>query len=106
MDENPPQSIDTDHGKVFICPDYFDISVVSDTRNIFQGLLDEKPEAIILNTESMEMIDTAAMQLLVAFVNDAKKYAINISYQLGNDVMCRTASTLGLIDHLGLECNN
>ena len=105
MDVSPLEITEKGNGKSVIFPEYFDISVVSDIKSIFAELLAVKPDLITLNTERMEMIDTAGMQLLLAFVIDAKKNDINISYQLGDDCMCRTASTLGLIEHLGLECN-
>ncbi len=104
MAANSLEIIDMDNGKMFICPDYFDISIVSDAKNIFKGLLDEKPETISLDTKKMESIDTAAMQLLFVFINDAKKKGININFQIDDDSLCRTASVLGLSKHLGLNC--
>lgn len=106
MDEGPLQVTDSNNGKSIACPDYFDISVVSEVREVFQGLIKEKPATLTLNMEKIELIDTAAMQLLIAFINDAKSAGIEIKYQGENEAVCKAANTLGLLKHLEIECNN
>jgi len=105
MDENPLKITATEYGQVITCPEYFDIGVVSDVRESFRQIVDGKPGSITLDTENTEIVDTAAMQLLVALVNDAKNNGINVSYQGENDCLCKAATALGLVQHLGLECD-
>jgi len=105
MVENPLKITESEHGQVITCPDYFDISVVSDARESFQRVVDGNPACITLDTDHTEMVDTAAMQLLVAFVKDAKNNGISVSYQGENDCVCRAAQALGLVEDLGLDCS-
>ena len=104
MDGNATEIVDSEHGKVVICPEYFDISTVSDVKNVFLSLLDEKPNLIVLNTEKMATIDTAAMQFLTSFVTDARKLGIEINYQDVEGSLGCAASSLGLSKHLGVDC--
>lgn len=58
---------------------------------------------VVLEADSIEKADTAALQLLSAFVNDAKAKGLAVQWRQPSAVLLRSAELLGLTEFLGLS---
>ncbi len=56
-----------------------------------------------INAQSVEIIDTASLQLLCAFVNQTKLTGQSIYWIKPSDALITCARLLGLEKHLGIE---
>ena len=104
MSSDNIQIIDTEQAKVLKCPDYFDISLVADLHDSLRQLIEDKPARVILDSQDIEIVDTAILQTLCAFIQDAGQADIDVSWSNVTDVVCQSAHLLGLAPALNLEC--
>ena len=54
----------------------------------------------------VEVIDTTALQLLLAFVREVRTSGNNVNWQSSSQALCETAKLSGLINELGLEARH
>ncbi len=83
----------------------FNIREVAAVYTELQQLLD-KAVNVELDFEDVDVVDTAAIQLLVAFTREARKRGASISWQQPSAALYRSAELLGLSQELGLPDNN
>ncbi len=74
--------------------------VAARTRELQQLL--EQDAQVELDFEDVDIVDTAAIQLLVAFTKEAHKRGVAISWQQPSAALLRSAELLGLSQELGL----
>ena len=63
----------------------------------------QKNRSVIVNASAVEMIDTAMLQLLVAFVRKLQDQGIKISWAKPSDELMSRAELLDLKEHLNLD---
>ncbi len=63
-------------------------------------LVDDKP--VIIDASMVEMVDTAILQLLLAFVNQLHANNTEVLWDSPSSEFCNRVDTLGLVDSLGL----
>lgn len=78
-----------------------DISQAADLRDRLLALL-EKRDPVVLNASAVQHIDTAAMQILAAFMCQARTDKIKVTWKQPSDSMCDSARLLGLSELLDL----
>ena len=83
----------------------FSIREVAAVYTELQQLL-EQDVRVELDFEDVDVVDTAALQLLVAFTKEAHKRGVSISWQQPSAALFRSAELLGLSQELGLPDNN
>jgi ABC-type transporter Mla MlaB component len=84
------------------CEESMDISIVSSYRTQFiEALASEK--TIVLDGALIERADTAALQLLSVFFNDANAQQQEIRWKSPSEALCRSAAMLGLSKLLHLQ---
>ena len=104
MSSDSIQIIDTEQAKIMKCPDYFDISLAADLHDSLQKLIEDKPARVILDSQDIEIVDTAILQTLCAFIVDAGQADIDVCWDNVTDVVCQSAHLLGLAPALNLKC--
>lgn len=62
-----------------------------------------QPQAIVLDASGVDAVDTAAIQLLLAFVHEAQAKGAALTWRSPSDALCETAELLGVADHLNLD---
>ncbi len=62
----------------------------------------EQNSTIVVDAEKVESIDTAALQLLAAFVNSIGQQANRIEWKNPSVIFCEMADLLDLSEHLGI----
>ncbi len=84
------------------CGNTLDISTV---KTLWESLLPalEEKKPIVFVTENISSADTAALQLLLAFVNDARASGVAFSWGEPSEVLQFSAKILGLSDQLSLQ---
>lgn len=87
--------------RIIDCPAQMDIAGVSPLYEFLRSLGDES--ALVLKADEVERIDTATLQLLVAFVRDAKHRQVSVSWQSPTAIVYEAAGLLGVKNELGLE---
>jgi len=87
--------------RVIDCPTQMDIAGVSPLCELLRSLGDE--QALVFKADEVERIDTATLQLLVAFVRDAKSRQVSVNWQSPSAVVYEAAGLLGVRNELGLE---
>lgn len=80
---------------------HFNIKEVAETRKQLQSALDNCT-SVQLDFTDVEVVDTAALQLLLAFTNDARKREVSIVWNQPAEALYRSAELLGLANELGL----
>ncbi len=105
MTQNDPQDTPPEAQAPVVCADSLDISRVADLRQeLLQALASDGP--VVLDAAAVERADTAALQLLLAFFNEARGRGVVARWQAPSPALCRAAADLGLVAGLGLaECN-
>jgi anti-anti-sigma regulatory factor len=78
-----------------------DITMVLQYHEKLNQCLKDKKQ-IILNAEKIERIDGAGLQLIVAFIMEAKKLNLQIAWAGISEVFKRNADILGVSDKLAL----
>jgi anti-anti-sigma regulatory factor len=77
---------------------------VRDVVALRSQLLDviDSAAAVIIDAAQLERIDTAALQVLAAFVRDRRKQQQEVLWLNVNDALSEAAQTLGLLAALGI----
>jgi ABC-type transporter Mla MlaB component len=84
------------------CSESMDISVVETLQaQLIEAL--ESGQTVVLDAHQVERADTAALQVLSAFFQDAKTQAQKIEWKEPSDALCRSAALLDLSNVLNLE---
>ena len=84
-----------------LCEEVLDISSASELRDqLLQALVSERP--VVLDAEHVERVDTAALQVLSAFVRDAGAHDQAVRWHAPSQSLQRSAALLGLAGVLGL----
>ena len=63
----------------------------------------EQSESIQMDASDVISVDTATLQLLVAFVQDARARGLGVQWARPSQSFCQTAALLDLERYLGLE---
>ena len=79
------------------------INSASDTRGKYADLLNEQSDEIVIDASSVEMIDTAMLQLLYAFVNDLKARNTKVIWKNPSSELIDRSRLLGLVDKMGIS---
>ena len=79
-----------------------DISTVGELRNILLLALEDKQPVRLAGTD-IARADTAALQMLSAFIKDAKAQAQEVAWEAPSAALLEAAQLLGLSGVLGLE---
>lgn len=87
--------------RIIDCPAQMDIAGVSPFYEFLRSLGDE--QTLVFKADEVERIDTATLQLLVAFVRDATNRQVSVNWQSPSAVIYEAAALLGVSNELGLE---
>ncbi|NOZ53390.1 MAG: STAS domain-containing protein [Gammaproteobacteria bacterium] len=83
------------------CGESIDISVVMAWREKLLEILSAK-SAVLLEANSVEKFDTAGLQVMVAFIKDAKVQGLSVQWLNPSDVIRRAATLTDLTTALEL----
>jgi len=84
------------------CEESLDISTVKELHSLLVQVLAAK-QPVVLEGAEVTRVDTAALQVLGAFFQDARAQGISVSWQTPSDALKRSAALLGLTGLLGLS---
>lgn len=84
------------------CEESLDISTVAELRALLLQALEGK-QPVVLEAAEITRIDTSALQVLVAFFQDARAQEIPVRWQAPSEVLRRSASLVGLTKLLELD---
>lgn len=85
-----------------ICDEMLDISVVTELRaHLLEALAAKYP--VRLDGSAVERADTAVLQVLTAFFQDARAQDISVQWTSASDALIRSAELLGIADILVLK---
>ncbi len=88
-----------------VCEEMLDISVVGELRAHLLEALAAK-HSVTLDGSAVERADTAVLQVLTAFFQDARSQDIPVQWTAASDVLIRSAELLGITDILVLHQYN
>ena len=87
------------------CSESLDISGVTEMKaQLVQAL--EVQQVVVLDAHEVERADTAALQLLCAFFQDANAQTQAVEWKDPSEALCRSAALLDLSKVLNLETNS
>ena len=78
-----------------------DISAVADLHEELKKLF--KHEKVVLDVENVERIDTTSLQLLYAFIQEAKVNNVEVAWRSPSEAMTNSARLLGMEEALQLD---
>jgi phospholipid transport system transporter-binding protein len=87
---------------VIPCEEALDISTVSELRALLLPLL-EQQQPVVLSAAQVTRVDTAALQVLSAFFQDARSRDLAVRWQEPSEAVQRAARLLDLTHTLGLD---
>jgi len=99
-DQSEPAPEQT-NATVISCGESIDITTVMTWRDKLLEILSVAPD-VVFEAESVEKIDTAGLQVLVAFMKDARVKGLSVTWSNPSDVLCRAAMLTGFADVLEL----
>lgn len=100
-DSTPPENTDAET-HVIQCADVLDIAVADELKaTLLKGLETKLPISLV--AADVERADTAALQVLVAFFNEAKVQGVTVEWLEPSEGMRESARILGLTNELQLE---
>ena len=79
-----------------------DISSVAEFRATLLDVLASRLP-IVLDAAVVERVDTAALQVLTAFIQDARGQGLQVRWGSPSQALVHSAGLLGLVEVLGLE---
>lgn len=88
-----------------VCGEVMDIASVAEFHIPLMEALALKQD-VELDASQVERVDTAALQMLSCFVQDAHAQQKSVHWRAPSDVFCYSAALLGLSDLLNLEKNS
>ncbi len=77
------------------CGEVMDIAAMAEFRLQLVESLASK-QAVVLDASQVERADTAALQVLTAFIQDAHAQQQVVQWKAPSEAMCRSAALLGL----------
>ncbi len=84
------------------CGETLDISQAATLHaSLTDALAGRRP--VTLDVSSVAQADTAALQVLCAFVRDAHAANLTVTWRQPSEIFCRTANLMGLNECLGLQ---
>lgn len=97
---------DTGHSEKHIiqCGEVMDIASAAELKQSLVKAL-QSSQSIVLVAGQVERADTAALQLLSAFVHDATFRGVTVEWRDPSAALCQSAQLLGLLDELQLKTN-
>lgn len=90
--------------KIIECGEVLDISVTAELRTQLLTVLESK-KSVMLDASQVERADTAALQVLSAFVQDANSQQQTVQWKKPSEALFRSAELLGLSGLLKLTTN-
>ena len=84
------------------CGEVLDIASVAAFRDQCLAALETKQD-VTLKADELERADTAALQVLAAFFQDAAAQEQNVQWQAPSEVLQESAALLGLTEQLHLQ---
>jgi ABC-type transporter Mla MlaB component len=81
------------------------IAMVADLHTRLRPFLQQK-ESVEIDASEVALVDTAALQLLVAFVKELRDRDVAVTWNKPSDTFCEIARLLDLSDLLGLDQKN
>lgn len=101
VDETPTTS-ETDTTSHIVCDEMLDIAVAAELRaHLLEALAEKQP--VTLDGGAVERADTAALQVLTAFFQDARSQGIEVQWSSASAALSRAAELLGIADILELK---
>jgi len=91
-----------DKESVVRLPPALRIADVAELHELLEPKLHAKGE-VIIDASDVEMLDTAALQLLSAFMTERRSQDGKLTWRAPSEAFCTGASLLGLESHLGLS---
>lgn len=88
-----------------VCGETMDISMVANVHSQLVEAL-ASGQTITLDGKQVERADTAALQTLVAFFQDATAENKTVQWIAPSEILCRSAALLGLSELLHLELSS
>ena len=87
---------------VFELPPYFGIAQVAATKESMQSFLQSSGGEIEIQAEDVDSIDTAALQLLISFIKEAKSKGKNIKWGSTSGKLESSVELLAIKEELGI----
>jgi ABC-type transporter Mla MlaB component len=87
---------------IFELPPYFGIAQVAVTKESMQAFLQNSTEEIEIEAEDVESIDTAALQLLLSFIKEAKLKNKSIKWKSMSDKLEGSIELLAIKEDLAI----
>ncbi len=87
--------------QTIVCDEVLDIAIAAALRDtLLQALQGEAP--VVLQADGVSRADTAALQVLTAFFQDARSQGLTVRWEAPSTALQRAAQLLGLNDVLDL----
>ena len=86
------------------CGEVVSIATMAEFHPLLMQALAAK-QTVVLNASHLERVDTAALQVLSAFVQDAKSQQQDVRWKEPSESLCQAAELVGLSGLLNLERN-
>ena len=88
----------------FSLPKSINISSEAKLHQELEGVLNhDDHDGITLSAADVHKTDTAGMQLLLLFINEAKNSKLNVKWHQPSSSLCNAARLLGIRDTLGIQ---
>jgi ABC-type transporter Mla MlaB component len=87
------------------CGEVLDISAVAEFHGVLKKSLASK-KSVLLDASAVERADAAALQLLTAYFQDAKRLKKSVEWDSPSDALCSSAALLGLSEILDLAARH
>lgn len=84
-----------------VCSESCDISIANDLHQSLNTVL-EQGQSVVLDMSAVERADTAVLQIICAFVQDARAAGIEISWKEPSLAFNNAVACLGLADVLDM----
>ncbi len=85
-----------------VCDEMLDIAVAAELRaHLLEALTAKQP--VTLDGGNVERADTAALQVLTAFFQDARSQDMDVQWSSASAALVRSAELLGIADLLELK---
>lgn len=94
-----------DDSQIMDCGEVLDIATTAELRTHLLAVL-ESGQPAVLDASQVERIDTAALQVLCAFVQDANSLEQTVQWKDPSEVLSRSAELLGLSALLNLSSSS
>lgn len=90
--------------RVIDCGEVIDIATTAELRTQLLAALESK-QPVVLDAAQVERADTAALQMLSAFIQDANAQQQTVQWKAPSEALSVSAELLGLLSLLKLSTN-